>query len=87
MSECVAHIPLSNDTVKRRISEMSVDINEKVCQKFALQVDELTDCSSKSQSLAFGRFIESGAIGEQFLFCWEMKLSTTGFQCCRLVLE
>ena len=55
----IQQISLSNDTVKRRVNEMSDDIKEKVIQEikssltgmFAIQLDELTDVSSCAQLL------------------------------------
>ena len=47
-------IPLSNDTVRRRILALSADIKENVCRNklknsiFALQVDESTDITNKA---------------------------------------
>ncbi len=60
----IQQICLSNDTVKRRINEMSDDIKEKVIQKtkssltgmFAIQLDESTDVSSCAQLLVFVGF-------------------------------
>ena len=56
---------MSADTIRRRISEMSQDIN---CQlndrvkrgKFSLQLDESTDVSGLTQLLVFVRYIANG---------------------------
>jgi len=54
-AEQISNIPLSNDTIRRRILAMSEDIlkniNEKLLEnkEFALQLDESTDVSGKSQ--------------------------------------
>ena len=56
-------IPLSNNTVKDRITRMSADIKEKVIVEistsplFAIQLDESTDVASCSQLLVFVRYI------------------------------
>ena len=60
----ISKVPLSNDTVHRRILEMSTNIEKTVCSNklqfsdFALQVDESTDNANKAQLLAFIRFID-----------------------------
>ncbi|XP_042217347.1 protein ZBED8-like [Homarus americanus] len=71
----IQQIPLSNDTVKRRINEMSDDIKEKVIQEiklsptgmFAIQLDESTDVSSCAQLLVFVRYVFLCDIKEEYL--------------------
>jgi hypothetical protein len=61
VAEEISKVPLSNDTVHRRITEMSTDIENNVLgklqvnQKFAFQLDESTDVSGKAQSISFVR--------------------------------
>ena len=67
----VKQIPLFADTIRRRISEMSQDIN---CQlndrgkrgKFSLQLDESTDVSGLTQLLVFVRYIANGKHEEEY---------------------
>uniref|UniRef100_A0A8C4RVL9 SCAN domain-containing protein 3-like n=1 Tax=Erpetoichthys calabaricus TaxID=27687 RepID=A0A8C4RVL9_ERPCA len=74
----ISKMPSSNNTVSRRIEAMSSDINNNVCvllqtcKRFALQINESTDVSGKSQLLAFVRFSNSTKMLEQFLFCKEL---------------
>lgn len=80
----ISKIPLSNDTIKRRIIDISADIEKKVITKlssgrsFALQIDESTDISGKAQLLGFVRFVDEHEIINQFLCCRELIERTTG---------
>ena len=72
---------LSNDTVKKRISEMSQDILLQVVEEvrssplFSLQLDESTDISSCAQLLVYACYISENNVKVQHLF--SEPLSTT----------
>ena len=74
-------ISLSNDTVKKRISEMSHDILLQVVEEvrsspqFSLQLDESTDISLCAQLLVYARYIFENNVKVQYLF--SEPLSTT----------
>ena len=61
-------VPLSNDTVQRRIYDIADDIEQQVVaeirgaplNKFAIQLDESTDVASCAQLLVFARYIKDG---------------------------
>ena len=71
----VASIPHSNDTVYRRIVDMSDDVKQQVIEelkkalfgKFAIQLDESTDVTAYAQLLMFVRYVS----GKDFkkIFC------------------
>ncbi|XP_063584632.1 protein FAM200C-like [Penaeus indicus] len=77
-------ISLSNNTVQRRISQISDDIKEQVIQEikraglFSIQLDESTDVQSCSQLLAFVRYVHDEDLKEEFLFCEPLEQSTKG---------
>ncbi len=67
-------VPLSNDTVSRRIDKMRTDIVEQLVDKlrtgesFSLQLDESVDVSGQAQLVAFARYVDTSGIREHILF-------------------
>ena len=61
---------------------MSMDMKEQVSTEikasplFSFQLDESTDVSSCSQLLVFVRYINSGDIKDEFLFCNALETTT-----------
>lgn len=82
--ECLKSIPLSNDTVTRRIDVIASDIKNQllprlhVSPKFALQLDDSTDIVNSAQLLVFVRYCHENEMHEDFLFCKALEGRTTG---------
>ena len=85
-------VPLSNNTVRRRIGDLSADILSQLLDRlrssdhFSIQLDESTDIASAAQLIALVRYPWEGAILEDFLFCKEVPGRATGEEIFRLKL-
>ena len=94
----VRRVPLSNDTISRRIKDLSTDVQDQIREHFivtenelsvlwALQVDESTDRTGKAHLLAFIRFTKNLKLVNELLFCKELDSTTTGEDIFELVNE
>lgn len=87
-------VPLSNDTIHSRISDMSTNILEQVIAEldstqfpFSMQLDESTDISQCSQLLVFVRYIHSGSSKEEFLFCQPLLKTTKAIDVFEMIIN
>lgn len=78
-------VSLSNDTVKRRIKEMSIDIANQVTAGiraskfgFAIAVDESTDITSCCQLLVYARYTQNNNMKTELLISKELPGTTKG---------
>ncbi|GFV45732.1 SCAN domain-containing protein 3 [Trichonephila clavipes] len=75
-------IPLSNDTVSRRIDDISEDVEQQLFGKlrdklFSIQLDEATDSNKDAHFIAYVRFWDGMSAVEELLFCKPIKLKAT----------
>ena len=85
-------IPLSQDTVRRRIDEMAENIENTLCsilktKKFSLQLDESTLPGNESLLLAYVRYVENEKLNSEFLFARQLKTDTKGKSIFRVTEE
>ena len=77
-------VPLSNNTVHRRICDMSEDITAqnitaiKESPWHAIQLDESTDIASCVQLIIWVRFIKDGDFVDEPLLCKSLEMTTKG---------
>ncbi|GFY62733.1 zinc finger MYM-type protein 6 [Trichonephila inaurata madagascariensis] len=82
--EKIAHVPLSADTVTRRIEEIAEDIEARLFERinaspwYALQVDESTDIDNKAILLAYVRYLYQEDVHENLLCALPLPTNTTG---------
>jgi zinc finger BED domain-containing protein 5/7/8/9 len=81
--DIIKSIPLSNDTVRRRIDEMAEDVENNLCMflrtsPFSLQLDDSTLPGNESLLLAYARFVKDGSLVEELLFARQLKTNTKG---------
>ncbi|XP_071057028.1 zinc finger BED domain-containing protein 5-like [Onthophagus taurus] len=77
-------IPLSNNTVHRRIIDMANNVKQMLfsdisqSRYYALQVDESSDTTNFANLMAFVRYEKNQEIHDDFLFCQPLLGHTTG---------
>ena len=78
----LASLPLSNDTVRRRIDEIAIDVKSQLTDilrntKFSLALDESTVRDSEALLPSYVRFKQGSEFVEEILFCESLKTTTT----------
>ena len=80
----LSSLSLSDNTVQRRIEEMSEDIKNQVVEQikqspiYVLQLDESTDVSSCAQLMVYVRYTHNCDFKEELLFCRLLDSQTRG---------
>jgi len=86
-------IPISNDTIQRRITQAAADVEEQLisrlqeCKQFAIQLDESTDVSGQAQLIAYVRYIWMDEVQEDFLFCKTCPGHTTSADLLKSIIN
>ena len=77
-------VSLSNDTVKSRIADPSLNIKNQVVArmkkvgKWSYQLDEATDTGKNAQLMVYVRYEGDMDLEEEFLFCRPLTTTATG---------
>ena len=76
-------IPLSDNSVQRRIDKMAEKVEETLSKmlmttEFSLQLDESTLRGNESLLLAYVRFIKGGSLCQELLFARLLETDTKG---------
>ncbi|KAG0429512.1 SCAN domain-containing protein 3, partial [Dictyocoela muelleri] len=90
--EKISQLPLSNDSVRRRIDCMSDNVESQLIQilrvkKFSLQLDESTVRDSQALLLAYVRYVDNGEFKEEMLFCNSLEGKTTAIDIFKVLNE
>ena len=76
-------IPLSNDSVARRIKEMALDTEQQLCATlrenyFSIQLDETTTADNNAMLMAYVRYVCGRDVSEDILFAKYLSTDTRG---------
>lgn len=88
-----SQIPLSDNTVKRRIDDMAEDIKNQLVEAvkessfFAIQLDESTDVAQCCQLLVFVRYIQNETIKDELLFSTELTTTSKAIDIMTAISE
>jgi hypothetical protein len=89
----VAQVPLSNDTIARRIHDIADDIENQLIEQikkakcFALQLDESTDVANEAILLVYVRFQKDDDLKEEFLSSAFLRTKTTSSEIFKTVRD
>jgi hypothetical protein len=93
LSKDIHLIPLSDDTVTRRINDMAKNIESELINRikeslfYSLQIDETTDVSNNGQLICYVRYEINNDIHEDMLFSKILPTRSTGEQIFKALNE
>ena len=82
-AKITARVPLSNDTVARRIGDLACDMEEQLIEQiesakwYSLQIDESTDVANLALWLLYIRFEHCCNVKEEYLCSISLPTNTT----------
>ncbi|KAI6658867.1 SCAN domain-containing protein 3 [Oopsacas minuta] len=86
VAKITARVPLSNDTVARRVIDLACDMEEQLIEQiksakwYSLQLDESTDVANLAILLLYVRFEHCGDVKEEYLCSISLPTNTTSSQ-------
>ena len=88
--QVIKSIPLSDNSVQRRVDKMAENVEETLSKmlmttEFSLQLDESTLPGNESLLLAYIRFIKGGSLCQELLFARLLETDTKGGSVYRAV--
>ena len=88
--QVIKSIPLSDNSVQRRVDKMAENVEETLSKmltttEFSLQLDESTLLGNESLLLAYVRFIKGGSLHQELLFPRLLETDTKGESVYRVV--
>ena len=90
--QVIKSIPLSDNSVQRRVDKMAENVEETLSKmlmttEFSLQLDESTLPGNESLLLAYVRFIKGGSLCQELLFAHLLETDTKGELMYRAVAD
>ena len=88
--QVIRSIPLSDNSVQRRVDKMAKNVEETLSKMLmttesSLQLDESTLLGNESLLLAYVRFIKGGSLCQELLFARRLETDTKGESVYRAV--